>query len=84
MASRLPTRDEVAAARRASYESIQAIIDEKKKSRQDESVEEQDDDTDEDHDLENGDRARLEALLIKSRFDDTSRRRSDLKVFLTR
>ena len=65
MASRLPTRDEIAAARRASYESIQAIIEEKKQ-RDDDRIDE-DDDEDEDLDSGNGNRAQLEALLIKSK-----------------
>lgn len=61
MTSRLPTREEAAAARRANFESIQAIIDERKQ-RHEEDVE----DDEEQQDFENGDRARLEALLIKS------------------
>lgn len=61
MNCREPTREEAAAARRANFESIQAIIEERKQ-RHENNIQ----DAEEQEDFENGDRARLEALLIKS------------------
>lgn len=65
MTSRLPTREEVAAARLASYESIKAIIDGRGQP-EDGDTGDTTEESDGDDEFENGDRARLEALLIKS------------------
>lgn len=65
MSFRLPTRDEVAAARRTSFESIQAIVNERRQSQadQDDEATQSSDDVAE---FDDQDRARLEALLLKS------------------
>lgn len=69
--SRLPTREELAAARQVSFDSIKAIIDGRSKHDDDDGDDDAADnsagESDHDNEFENGDRARLEALLIQSR-----------------